>query len=272
MEWVNTKTSAGLSALNPFSTAPEKGSDGTLTTSNADDEELADITLMWMIDRCRPFLTFNEHYLDYLVEEHEKKIAVIRKEAMGRFAVSRMLGQPDLKFGYACGPIQDNTGVTSMAGSQNRAPGQYTSDFTVGNIVDPTHDKHHTHEYMHPCVRWRYFENGDEYKSCRGLDGFKLVDYTGSAFESSPARNDRLSTGVVWEKAVPKPAKDSGPTIRVSEIRIEKDIEWEEVVEGKKVTRSAESLEYRLMGEKIWEALQKGQSFDKPVKAKGSSW
>ncbi|KAK6527656.1 hypothetical protein TWF694_004638 [Orbilia ellipsospora] len=269
-EWVGSKVSAGLGALNPFSTAPEKGSDGTLTTSNADNEELADITLMWMIDRCRPFLSFNEHYLDYLVEEHEKKISVIRKEAMERLSLSRLWGQPDLKFGYACGPIQDNSGLTSMAGSQNRAPGQYTSDFTVGNIIDPTHDKHHTHEYIHPCVRWRYFENGDEYKNCRGLDGFKLVDYTGS-IETSPVKKDRLSMGVVWEKPVPKPAPDSGPTIRVSEIRVEKDIEWDEVVEGKKITKNAASLEYRLMGDKIWQALQKGQSFDKPVKAK-SSW
>ncbi|KAF3927817.1 hypothetical protein ABW20_dc0102022 [Dactylellina cionopaga] len=267
--WLGSKISSGLSAINPFAVTPEKGTDGNMTYSNADNEELADITLMWMIDRCRPFLSFNEKYLDYLVQEHDKKVAVIRKESVARLSLSRLIGQPELKFGYACGPIVDSySGATAMAGSQNRAPGQYTSDFTIGNIIDETEDHHHTNEYMHPCVRWRYFENGDEYKRCRGLDGFKLVDYSGN-IETSPASKDYLSTGMIWEKKVPKPAPDSGPTIRVSEIKVGKDITWEEVVDGKKVTLQAESLEYRLMGEKIWGALQKGQSFDTPVKAKG---
>ncbi|EPS38465.1 hypothetical protein H072_7763 [Dactylellina haptotyla CBS 200.50] len=268
-QWLGGKISSGVAAINPFNSAPEKGSDGKASYSNADEEELADITLMWMIDRCRPFLSFNEAYLDYLIEQHDVKISIIRKESLAKFSLSRLWGQKDLKFGYACGPIVDSyQGVTAMAGSQNRAPGQYTSDFTVGNIIDETHDTHHTNEYMHPCVRWRYFENGDEYKKCRGLDGFKLADYTGN-FETSPAKDDHLATGVVWEKKVPKPAPGSGPTIRVSEIMVGKEIVWEEVVEGKKITQRADSLEYRLMGDKIWEALQKGQSFDTPVKAKG---
>ncbi|KAF3928761.1 hypothetical protein ABW21_db0201310 [Orbilia brochopaga] len=261
--------SSGLNAINPFAVKPETGSDGNVTYSNADDEELADITLMWMIDRCRPFLSFNERYLEYLLAEHEKKIAVIRKQSVARLSLSRLWGQPELKFGYACGPIQDSyTGATAMAGSQNRAPGQYTSDYTVGNIIDETHDHHHTNEYMHPCVRWRYFENGNEYKTCRGLDGFKLADYTANV-DASPVKDDLLSTGVVWEKKVPKPAPDSGPTIRVSEVKVNKDVSWVDVVDGKKVVKKVDSLEYKLMGEKIWEALQKGQSFDTPVRGKG---
>ncbi|EGX44889.1 hypothetical protein AOL_s00176g60 [Orbilia oligospora ATCC 24927] len=270
--WMGSKISSGLSALNPFAIAPEKGSDGNTVYANGDDEELADITLMWMIDRCRPFLTFNEKYLDYLVEMHDKKLAVIRKEALARLSVSRVWpGQKDLKFGWACGPIVDSfQGATAMAGSQNRAPGQYTSDFTVGNIIDETRDHHHTREYMHPSVRWRYFENGDEYKRCRGLDGFKLADYTKpESRDSNPAKKDILSSGIIWEKKVPKPAPTSGPTLRVSEIRVEKDIVWQEVVGGKKVDVRADSLEYRLMGDKIFQALQKGQSFDTPIKAKG---
>ncbi|EWC46064.1 hypothetical protein DRE_04638 [Drechslerella stenobrocha 248] len=269
---ITSGISAGLSAINPFAVKLETGSDGQVTSSNADEEELADITLMWMIDRCRPFLSFNELYLDYLIREHDKKITVVRKQALARLSPLRLWGQKDLKFGYGCGPIIDSyKGATSMAGSQNRAPGQYTSKYTVGNIIDETTDFHHTNEYMHPSVRWRFFENGDEYKSCRGLGGFKLVDYTKTP-ETSPAKADPLSSQVIWEKAVPKPREGSGPTIRVSEVKIDRDIVWSEVVGGNKVTKRVESLEYRLMGEKTWEALQKGQSYDTPVKPVGGFW
>lgn len=253
--------------MNIFAANPEMGSDKRTTYSNADDEEMADIVLMWMIDRCRPFLEFNETYLNYLVEEHKKKLEVIRKRSVN--TVSRIFGyRTDLKFGYACGPIQDSFGgVMALGGSRRRAPGQYTSNYTSGNIVDETRDSHHTHEYIHPSARWRYFENGDEYKNARGLDGFKLADYTND-FEKSPVKDDVQSTGVVWEKKIAKPLDKSRDILRVSEGRVPKEIKWIEIVGDRKVVRSEVGLEYRLMGDTIWNALQKGQSFDTPIKGK----
>ncbi|KAF3931314.1 hypothetical protein ABW19_dt0204345 [Dactylella cylindrospora] len=269
--WLGSKISSGLSAVNPFAAVAEQGSDGKTTYSNSDNEELADIIFMWMVDRCRPFLEFNESYLTKLVEDHELKLKVTRKETVARLSPSRLFGQKTLSFAYACGPIVDSfTGAMTLGASRIRSPGQYGIDSkTRSNFVDETVAKHHTNEYMHPSVRWRYFNNGDEYKSCRGLHGFKLADYTKDP-SKSPAVDDKLSSHVIWEKAVPKPIDDQNRTIRVSEAAIPQTIEWEQSVGGKLVPRSAESLEYRIMGEAIWKELQNGQSFDKPVV--GKSW
>lgn len=129
-----------------------------------DDQQIATITLAWMMAQCQPFLDLDTDYLldqweaaEDFYEKHEKKT---RPWSFGR--------------------IWDGlAGVYAVGGSKVRTPGRYTAvDPYDGK---PTHDPLiDTYEYIHPCVRSRIKLGGPgindhgEY-DCKSLRDWKLV-------------------------------------------------------------------------------------------------
>jgi len=166
---------------------------------------MADITLGWMIDQCRPFIEFDDNFLWEMYDRHQSKL-----EANS--------------FKYACGPLIDSfAGFQKLSTSNTRTPGQY-------NAVDSTTDveaiKERTNEYFHPSVRLRYEEEKAmgldttrRYKESKALAGFSLIDHrekdsSGMITSKGVVNKDPRSSGVVWEKAV------GSKMLRISEWQI----------------------------------------------------
>ncbi|KAF2464750.1 uncharacterized protein BDR25DRAFT_95065 [Lindgomyces ingoldianus] len=133
-----------------------------------DDQQLANITLAWMMSQLEPFLDMRDQYL--LDEDHEND-KYYRK--------NRQEIRP-----WSFGEIFNSmTGLYAIGGGQHRTPGLY-------HAVDPSTGRttsrplRLTNEYIHPSVRTRIRLNGPGVDDkgiyeCRALtDNYKLVvDY-----------------------------------------------------------------------------------------------
>ena len=104
-----------------------------------DDQELANITLAWMISQITPFLDMD---LDYVLDQQDDTDAYYKETHQKPRS-------------WSFGKILDSmTGIYALGGATTRTPGRYT-------VVSP-HDGHKTdvplhstNEYMHPSVRTR---------------------------------------------------------------------------------------------------------------------
>ncbi|EOD43853.1 putative peptidoglycan binding domain containing protein [Neofusicoccum parvum UCRNP2] len=105
-----------------------------------DDQQLANITLSWMVSQLQPFLDFKIKYIfdqedenDRFYERHHEPL---RPWSFGEIPNS-------------------SAGIYSLGGSAQRTPGQYTAvDPQTGKSTGrPLRD---THEYMHASVRARF--------------------------------------------------------------------------------------------------------------------
>ncbi|KAH7045164.1 hypothetical protein B0J12DRAFT_669746 [Macrophomina phaseolina] len=105
-----------------------------------DDQQLANITLAWMISQLQPFLDFKIKYVfdqeeqnDHYYERHHTPL---RPWSFGEIPNS-------------------SSGIYSLGGSASRTPGQYTAvdPHTGRSTGRPLRD---THEYMHASVRARF--------------------------------------------------------------------------------------------------------------------
>ena len=129
-----------------------------------DDQQIATITLAWMVAQCSNYLDFNKDYVldewDKAEEFYEKRESKARPWSFGR--------------------IWD--GITTLyflGGSAVRKPGRYcATDPTNGKETDdPLID---TREYIHPCVRARIKLSGPgiddrgQYE-CKSLRDWKLI-------------------------------------------------------------------------------------------------
>ncbi|KAL5117538.1 hypothetical protein ACEQ8H_004568 [Pleosporales sp. CAS-2024a] len=133
-----------------------------------DDQQIADISLAWMMSQLEPFLDMRD---DYLFEQDEANEKYYKKT------------EGDVR-PWSFGRIYNElTGLFALGGSTMRKPGHYTA-------VDPNNGKpidrplRQTNEYIHPSVRTRYKLQGPgildrgAYEA-RGLtDHYRLtVDY-----------------------------------------------------------------------------------------------
>lgn len=103
------------------------------------DQQIANITLAWMVSQCSPYLDFDEDYVldewertDEYYEKHDEKI---RPWSFGEI-------------------VNSMTGFYALGGAKTRTPGRYMAyDPDTGEAThDPLQD---THEYVHPSVRAR---------------------------------------------------------------------------------------------------------------------
>lgn len=128
------------------------------------DQQIATISLAWMVAQCDPFLDINEDYIldewDKVEEFYEKNDEKVRPWSFGRL-------WDGVKHIYALG------------GTAVRKPGRYCA-------TDPTNGKEtrepliDTREYIHPSVRARIKLGGpgidDEGRyECKSLQDWKLV-------------------------------------------------------------------------------------------------
>ena len=129
-----------------------------------DDQQIATITLAWMVAQCQPFLDFDIDYVldcwDEVEKYYEKHHQKVRPWS----------------FGYI---FDGMTPVYALGGMSTRKPGRYcATDPNNGKSTDdPLVD---TREYIHPCVRSRTKLRGPGIRDhgrydCKSLDDWKLV-------------------------------------------------------------------------------------------------
>ncbi|QIW95166.1 hypothetical protein AMS68_000684 [Peltaster fructicola] len=128
-----------------------------------DDQQIANITLAWMMSQCSPFLDFNP---DYILDEMEMNDTYYERN--------------DQKIRpWSFGKIFDGmAGFYALGGSAIRTPGRYCAiDHDTGRETrDPLMD---THEYVHASVRARLKLGGPGISDrgvydCKALQDWKL--------------------------------------------------------------------------------------------------
>ena len=129
-----------------------------------EDQNLANLTLAWMVDKCRPFLTFDESYLNMCIrlDHHPEKINSSLREKNGGF---------DKKYlGWGLGRLYDSyDGAMVLLWWKYRTPGAYAeSKEGVGA----------TNETVHASVRERWNKLKPEWRP-KSLEGFEPVQKDG---------------------------------------------------------------------------------------------
>ncbi|KAF2097482.1 hypothetical protein NA57DRAFT_67001 [Rhizodiscina lignyota] len=130
-----------------------------------DDQQLANLTLAWMMAQLTPFLEFHRHFI---IQQEEENIDYYKHE--------RKRVRP-----WGFGKIYDSkTGLYNLGGGKTRTPGQYF--LTDPDDVTKSLDRPlmNTHEYMHPSVRTRIRLKGpgvedDGRYDPEAMDDWKLV-------------------------------------------------------------------------------------------------
>ncbi|KAF1983722.1 hypothetical protein K402DRAFT_337901 [Aulographum hederae CBS 113979] len=129
-----------------------------------DDQQLANITLAWMVAQLEPFLDISMSYV------------MLQDEENAQFYRGKRRKIRPWSFGKICNSL---TGVYALGGGTTRTPGcYYAVDPESGRFTDrPLAD---THEYVHPSVRTRFKLRGpgtdDEGRyDPEALDDWKLV-------------------------------------------------------------------------------------------------
>ena len=129
-----------------------------------DDQQIATISLAWMVAQCQQFLDFD---IDYVMDQWDdvEKFYEEQKEKARPWS-----------FGYIYDGMMS---IYALGGTNVRKPGRYCA-------IDPTNGKAtndpllNTREYVHPCVRSRVKLRGPGIKDqgvydCKGLQDWKLV-------------------------------------------------------------------------------------------------
>ena len=124
--------------------------DGLKKTPKGDLETMANTTFAWMVDRCRPFLHFEEKSLNWISTQYFEAL----DRLMGRVAATQ-------KTGWGIGPYQQSfKGIIGVVGGEEiRTPGHYPN-------------KPNSREYIHPVVF--HAQLSQKYAS-KALEGFERV-------------------------------------------------------------------------------------------------
>ncbi|KAK4207852.1 hypothetical protein QBC37DRAFT_432807 [Rhypophila decipiens] len=201
---VHINIGGGSDDLLPPEAKKEEDRDNAASWYHSDMEQIAMITLTWMIEQLQPHLGFEiatgcmllqDRYalvspaLDILLADQSKfaknwlvdKVKTMKGKADTPPDVwndngvtwSRNIAA-DALMGWASGPIIDSyTGQMKKTGSQYRTPGEYRAN------------KGRTNEYIHPCVAYRMERLADDgkyepealkdFKRVEGVDGWEWV-------------------------------------------------------------------------------------------------
>ena len=215
--------------------------DGLKKAPKGDLECMANTTFAWMVDRCRPFLHFEEKVLNFVVAQYFDALAKLTARA-----------DKTEEIGWGVGPIQRKfTGVTNMIGGlETRTPGHYPN-------------KPDTREYIHPVV----FHGMDKQKYVsNALSGFERVsngDGLGYSWVKTYTPEDVQSwtewAGSMFNRRTVKKDKDS-VTVTVPEFVIPRMV----VQQGSANNESyyASPLERLLILRDQWTDSQMKQAFE----------
>jgi hypothetical protein len=136
-----------------------------------DDQQIATISLAWMVSQCTPFLDMNE---DYVLDQWEADEEFFEKcgEKPRPWSFGKILNGME--------------GIYALGGTKIRTPGRYM-------VIDPEtgattkHALEDTHEYVHPSVRARIKLGGPGLSDrgryvCEALRDWKLnIEYPDGA-------------------------------------------------------------------------------------------
>ena len=154
-------------------------SDGLKKTPKGDLESMANTTFAWMVDRCRPFLHFDDKVLLFILDKYYETL--------------QTLTDRELKGGSNKETVGWGVGLNHAGMVENAHKGLMT---TIGGVEDrtPGHypNKPDSREFIHPVVFHAQDEQG--YTS-RALEGFKRVPGKGE---------DTQGKGHVWVKTYTK--------------------------------------------------------------------
>ncbi|KAG9581943.1 hypothetical protein KCV01_g15190, partial [Aureobasidium melanogenum] len=182
------------------------------------DQELANITLAWMMSQVTPFLDMD---LDYALDQQD--------DTEQYYKETKQKPRP-----WSFGKIVNSmTGIYALGGATTRTPGRYY-------VVDPTDGRktdtplQATHEYMHPSVRTRFRLKGpgvDDEGSYdpKALHDWKLfVDYDGE--KGQGGRPDVFWKLRTAERNVTTRMIPEAPLLPLERELLEMDPEMEEFV------------------------------------------
>lgn len=124
------------------------------------DQHLADLTLAWMIDKCRPFLEFDQTYIDMVCKLNHNP-----QEIHSRLRLNLKPEYP----GYGMGTIYDSYYDDAMflLGYSHRTPGSYEGSIHEKKVIGQTNEE------MHASIRGRY--QTDKKWRPKSLDGLTPV-------------------------------------------------------------------------------------------------
>ena len=140
---------------------------------------MANTTFAWMVDRCRPFLHFDDKVLSFIMDKYFETLQKLTDRELKDHSAP-----PSDKESVGWGVGLNHAGIvenahkglmTTLGGVQDRTPGHYPN-------------KPNTHEYIHPVV---FHAQDDQGYSSRALEGFKRVPGKGE---------DAHGKGHVWVK------------------------------------------------------------------------
>ncbi|KAL8826857.1 MAG: hypothetical protein Q9170_007240 [Blastenia crenularia] len=134
--------------------------DGLKRTPKGDLETMANTTFAWMVDRCRPFLHFDDKVLFFVVDKYLETLETLTNRSLVVESGKKETVGWGVGLNHA-GMVQNaQKGImTTVGGLEDRTPGHYLG-------------KPNTHEYIHPVVFHAQTEQG--YTS-RALEGFTRV-------------------------------------------------------------------------------------------------
>lgn len=224
--------------------------DGLKRESKGDLETMANTTFAWMVDRCRPFLRFEDKVLAQIMSQYFKsleRLAVRLEEAQKK---DPKLGE--VNYGWGVGPYQkDFKGLMNyISGDLVRTPGHYPA-------------KRDTREYIHPVV-W-HAQNSQNYAS-PALEGFTRMpngDGQGHSWVKIYTPKDVESwsewVGSLFNRRTVKKAAEA-ITVTIPEFVIPKMVEQQ----GPYSHRSywANPLERLLIVRNLWTEAQSQQAFE----------
>ena len=147
-----------------------------------DDQEVANITLAWMISQLEQYLDFNDDYIkeqykdtkNYYLQSGQE----IRPWSFGTYPLHTHTSSPyKLKYPITGEVYNSSKGVYMLGGTTTRTPGMYTRmDSQTGRPTSkPLRD---TNEYIHPSVRARTELGGPGVEDRGAYDSRALWDYT----------------------------------------------------------------------------------------------
>ncbi|KAH0551739.1 hypothetical protein GP486_007044 [Trichoglossum hirsutum] len=155
-----------------------------------DDQEIADITLAWMMSKLEPFLSFDKHYLELLYKS-------TRDYEIKQYQQERNWGLGEL-------PTVLEQWLMRLSGKTIRTPGRYCKANRKVGLT--TTSLENTNEYIHASVRVRLglkdakgIDDKGGYK-CEALDGWVLegVDIDGDGVIDGSSAETLGQTEISW--------------------------------------------------------------------------
>lgn len=129
--------------------------DGLKRTPKGDLESMANTTFAWMVDRCRPFLHFDDSVLCFIVGKYLETLSSLTERSHEKENVGW-----GVSLNHAAIVEKAHASwMTAIGGVEDRTPGHYLN-------------KPDTREYIHPVV---FHAQTEQKYTSRALEGFERV-------------------------------------------------------------------------------------------------